>query len=121
MRDSVIAEILREHGFHGVDLSLVSKVKYPEKYGVTWTMEARAVIGYQYKYLRKLPQVERILAYVEKVGSISSWEAMNILGILSPTKRMSEIRRMPGVKVTQKWESDGHSKWVRYWIEREEE
>jgi hypothetical protein len=34
---------------------------------------------------------------------------------------MSEIRRMPGVKVTQKWESDGNSKWVRYWIEREEE
>lgn len=121
MRDSAMVEVLKDHGFYGMDLSLISKLKKPDYYGIQLTMDARAALGYQYKHLKSLPQVERILAYVGKVGSVSSWEMMNILGILSPTKRISEIRRMPGYTVTQKWESDGKSKWLRYWIERKDD
>lgn len=121
MTDTERAELLKKMGFGGMDETLISKLRRPDYYGIQLTADASRSLGEMMRPDTKLPQVERILAYVEKVGSISSWEAMNILGILSPTKRMSEIRRMPGVKVTQKWESDGHSKWARYWIERTEE
>ena len=122
MRDSAMVAILKANGFGGADLSIISKIKRPEYYGVQLTMEARQVIGSQYTYLKKIRnQAERMIAYMDKVGSISSLEAMSILGILSPTKRMSEIRRMPGIIVHQKWESDGKSRWLRYWIERTEE
>lgn len=122
MRDSAMVAILKANGFGGADLSIISKIKRPEYYGVQLTMEARQVIGSQYTYLKKIRnQAERMIAYMDKVGSISSLEAMSILGILSPTKRMSEIRRMPGIIVHQKWESDGKSRWLRYWIERVEE
>ena len=121
MRDSAMVEVLHDHGFYGADLSLISKLKRPDYYGITLTMDARAALGYQYKHLKSLPQAERMIAYMDKTGSISSWEAMNILGILSPTKRISEIRRMPGIEVHQKWESDGNSKWLRYWIERKDD
>lgn len=122
MRDSAMVAILKANGFGGADLSIISKIKRPEYYGVQLTMEARQAIGSQYTYLKKIRnQAERMIAYMDKVGSISSLEAMSILGILSPTKRMSEIRRMPNVIVHQKWESDGKSRWLRYWIERVEE
>ena len=118
MRDSVMVEVLHDHGFLGADLSIISKLKRPEYYGITLTMDARAALGFQYKHLKSLPQVERMIAYMDKTGSVSSWEAMNILGILSPTKRISEIRRMPNIIVHQKWETDGKSRWLRWSIER---
>lgn len=121
MKDAVMVKVLREHGFTGVDLSIISKVKKPDKYAIGLTMEARAALGYQYKSLKSLPQIDRMIAYMDRMGSVSSWEAMNILGILSPTKRISEIRRIPGITVHQKWEGNGKSKWLRWWIEREED
>ena len=121
MKDAVMVKVLREHGFTGVDLSIISKVKKPDKYAIELTMEARAALGYQYKSLKSLPQIDRMIAYMDRMGSVSSWEAMNILGILSPTKRISEIRKLPGITVHQKWEGNGKSKWCRWWIEREED
>ena len=121
MKDAVMVKVLREHGFTGVDLSIISKVKKPDKYAIELTMEARAALGYQYKSLKSLPQIDRMIAYMDRMGSVSSWEAMNILGILSPTKRISEIRKLPGITVHQKWEGNGKSKWLRWWIEREED
>ena len=121
MKDSLMVKTLHDHGFTGVDLSLISKLKKPDYYGIQLTMEARAALGYTSKTLKSLPQAERMIAYMDRMGSITSWEAMNILGILSPTKRISEIRRMDGITVHQKWESNGQSKWLRYWIERNED
>ena len=121
MKDAAMVKMLHDHGFIGADLSLISKLKKPDRYGIELTMEARAALGYQYKSLRSLPQIDRMIAYMDRMGSVSSWEAMNILGILSPTKRISEIRRLPGITVHQKWEGNGKSKWLRWWIEREKD
>ena len=121
MKDSLMVRVLHDHGFTGVDLSIISKLKRPDYYGIELTMDARAALGYRYKSLRSLPQTERMIAYMDRMGSITSWEAMNILGILSPTKRISEIRRMPGITVHQKWESNGEARWVRWSIEREKD
>ena len=69
---------------------------------------------------KMLSQIEKILNFVEQRGSISSLEATNELKIMSFTKRMSEIRRNPNYEVTQKWESNGHTRWLRYEIKEVE-
>ena len=119
MKDAIMVETLREHGFTGMDLPLISKLKRPEYYGIQLTMDARSALGYTQSSRKDISQADRMVAYMEKMDGITSWEAMNILGILSPTKRISEIRRMPGITVKQKWESDGKTRWMRWWIERD--
>jgi hypothetical protein len=116
MKDTEVVKVLQEHGFYGVDLPMVSKLKNPSYYGIQLTDEARRCLGIAAKP-RKGSQVERIIAYTRKMGSITSWEATNILNIMSFTKRISEIRRDPNYEVTQRWESDGHAKWLRYEIQ----
>lgn len=67
-----------------------------------------------------ISQIKKILDYVEEKGSITSLDATNVLKIMSFTKRMSEIRRNPNYEVTQKWESNGHTRWLRYEIKEVE-
>ena len=67
-----------------------------------------------------ISQIKKILDYVEEKGSITSLDATNELKIMSFTKRMSEIRRDPNYEVTQKWESNGHTRWLRYEIKEVE-
>ena len=117
MKDSEMVKVLQEHGFYGVDLPMVSKLKNPSYYGIQLTDEARRCLGIHAKP-RKGLQWERIIESCDKMGSITSWEATNILNIMSFTKRMSEIRRDPNYEVTQKWESDGHVRWMRYEIKK---
>ena len=69
---------------------------------------------------KMLSQIEKILNFVEEKGSITSLDATNVLKIMSFTKRMSEIRRNPNYEVTQKWESNGHTRWLRYEIKEVE-
>jgi len=119
MRDSEIVKVLQEHGFYGIDLPMVSKLKNPSYYGIQLTTEAQRCLGIAAKP-RKGNQTERILEYVKRMGSITSWEATNILNIMSFGKRMSELRHDPHYTVTQKWESDGHVKWLRYEVHEQE-
>lgn len=65
-------------------------------------------------------QTQKILDYVRDRGSITSLEATRELLIMSFTKRMSEIRQNPNYEVSQEWESNGHSKWLRYTIKEVE-
>ena len=67
-----------------------------------------------------ISQIKKILDYVEEKGSITSLDATNVLKIMSFTKRMSEIRRDPNYEVSQKWESNGHTRWLRYEIKEVE-
>ncbi len=65
-------------------------------------------------------QLSKILDYVKEHGSITSLEAIRDLFIMSFTKRMSELRRDPNYEVTQEWESNGHTRWLRYTIKEVE-
>ena len=121
MTDKEKLELLRGFGFYGMDKEMISKLKKPEVYGIQLTTDARRCLGETVRPDTKLNQTERIIQYAQKMGGITSWDATNILYIMSFTKRMSEIRRDPRFEVTQKWESNGHSKWLRYFIERREE
>lgn len=67
-----------------------------------------------------MKQSQKILDYVKEHGSITSLEATRDLLIMSFTKRMSEIRRDPGYEVSQEWESNGHTRWLRYFIKEVE-
>ena len=115
MKDAERVDILRAHGFTGIDLPMISKLKQPEIYGIQLTDEARRCLGIAARPKRS-EQRQMILDYVERMGSITSLEATMVLQIMSFTKRMSELRRDPNYEVTQKWESNGHSKWLRYEI-----
>ena len=109
-------EILQRCGFGGMDLSLLSKVKRPEWYGIQLTADASRSLGEMMRPDTKLSQNERIVEYAMNRGGITSFDATNILHIMSFTKRMSEIRRDPRYEVTQRWETNGHTKWKLYEI-----
>lgn len=69
----------------------------------------------------KATQRSKILAYCAEHGSITVREAFTLLGINSPTKRISEIRRSGEYKVAVEEERytdlDGNTKrWNRYYI-----
>lgn len=122
MNDSEKLEILQKCGFGGMDLTLISKLKRPEWYGIQLTRDAQRTLGEVSKPEGKMEQNARIIEYCKRMGSITSFEATNLLYIMSFTKRMSEIRRDPHYEVMQEWETDGHKKWLRYYIkERKEE
>ena len=109
-------EILQRCGFGGMDLTLLSKVKRPEWYGIQLTADASRSLGEMMRPDTKLSQNERIVEYAIRRGGITSFDATNILHIMSFTKRMSEIRRDPRYEVTQRWETNGHTKWMLYEI-----
>lgn len=109
-------EILQRCGFGGMDLSLLSKVKKPDWYGIQLTADASRSLGEMMRPDTKLSQNERIVEFAMNRGGITSFDATNILHIMSFTKRMSEIRRDPRYEVTQRWETNGHTKWMLYEI-----
>ena len=116
MTDIERVEILKRCGFPGMDKELLSKCRYPERYGVQLIPDARRSLGELLRPNTKLTQNERIIEYAQKMGGITSFDATNILHIMSFTKRMSEIRRDPRYEVTQRWETNGHTKWMLYEI-----
>ena len=120
MTDNEKVELLKQFGFFGVDLPLISKLKSPEYYGIQLTTDAKRCLGEVSRPDTKLTQNERIVEYAKKMGGITSWDATNILIIMSFTKRMSEIRRDPRYEVTQRWESNGRTKWMLYEIKEVE-
>ena len=99
MTDTERVELLKRMGFGGMDETLISKLRRPDT---------------------KLSQNERIVEYAINRGGITSYDATNILKIMSFTKRMSEIRKDPRYEVTQRWESNGHTKWMLYEIKEVE-
>lgn len=120
MSDAERLEILQRCGFVGMSLPLLSQVKNPAHYGIQLTSEAKRCLGELSRPDTRLTQNERIVEYAKKMGGITSWDATNILNIMSFTKRMSEIRRDPHYEVTQRWESNGHTKWMLYEIKERE-
>lgn len=42
----------------------------------------------------KMTQCKRIVEYLRKYGSVTNYICLTDIGILSPTKRISELRRM---------------------------
>ena len=116
MTDQEKLELLKQFGFFGMDLPLISKLKSPEYYGIQLTTDAKRCLGEVSRPDTKKTQNERIVEYAKKMGGITSWDATNILNIMSFTKRMSEIRRDPRYEVTQRWESNGRTKWMLYEI-----
>ena len=113
-------EILQRCGFGGMDLSLLSKVKRPEWYGIQLTADASRSLGEMMRPDTKLSQNERIVEFAIRRGGITSFDATNILHIMSFTKRMSEIRRDPRYEVTDRWESNGLIRWKVYEIKEKE-
>ena len=116
MTDIERVEILKRCGFPGMDKELMSKLRRPEYYGIQLTADASRSLGELLRPDTKLTQNERIVEYAMNRGGITSFDATNILHIMSFTKRMSEIRRDPRYEVTQRWESNGITKWMLYEI-----
>ena len=116
MTDIERVGILKRCGFQGMDKELMSKLRRPEYYGIQLTADASRSLGELLRPDTKLTQNERIVEYAMNRGGITSFDATNILHIMSFTKRMSEIRRDPRYEVTQRWETNGHTKWLLYEI-----
>lgn len=116
MTDTERAELLKKMGFGGMDETLISKLRRPDYYGIQLTADASRSLGEMMRPDTKLSQNERIVEFAMNRGGITSFDATNILHIMSFTKRMSEIRRDPRYEVTQKWETNGHTKWMLYEI-----
>lgn len=121
MTDKEKLERLRSFGFYGIDREMISKLKKPEVYAIQLTTDARRCLGEISRPDTKKTQNERIVEYAQKMGGITSWDATNILNIMSFTKRMSEIRRDPRFEVTQRWEGNGHTKWMLYEIKEKKD
>lgn len=116
MTDQEKLEILHSFGFFGMSLPILSMLKNPSYYGLQLITDARKCLGEVSRPDTMKSQNERIVEYAQKMGGITSWDATNILNIMSFTKRMSEIRRDPRYEVTQRWESNGRTKWMLYQI-----
>lgn len=121
MTDIERVNILKRCGFTGMDKELMSKCRYPERYGVQLTADASRSLGELLRPDTKLTQNERIVEYAMNRGGITSFDATNILHIMSFTKRMSEIRRDPRYEVTSHWETNGITRWLLYEIKEKEE
>ena len=68
----------------------------------------------------KATQRGKILAYCAEHGSITVREAFTELGINSPTKRISEMRKSGEFTVTVVEERNEEKRWNRYFITRRE-
>lgn len=68
----------------------------------------------------KATQRGKILAYCAEHGSITVREAFTELGINSPTKRISEMRKSGEYTVTVVEERNENKRWNRYFITRRE-
>lgn len=117
MNDYAIVSLLKSAGFEGFDLSLASKIKYPNQYGIELTEDARMVLGETLK-AKKGSQAQRILDYIDEMGSISSIEAAVHLGITCLPKRMSELAE--GYEIVKTWSvSKGGKRYIRYSLKGE--
>ena len=52
----------------------------------------------------KIPQKQRVIAYINKFGSISSWEAYSDLGITQLGARIDQLKK-EGYNFKTEWES----------------
>ena len=68
----------------------------------------------------KATQRSKILAYCAEHGSITVREAFTELGINSPTKRISEMRKSGEYTVTVVEERNEDKRWNRYFIAAKE-
>lgn len=68
----------------------------------------------------KATQRGKILAYCAEHGSITVREAFTELGINSPTKRISEMRKSGEYTVTVVEERNENKRWNRYFIAAKE-
>lgn len=68
----------------------------------------------------KATQRGKILAYCAEHGSITVREAFTELGINSPTKRISEMRKSGEYTVTVVEERNEDKRWNRYFIAAKE-
>jgi hypothetical protein len=65
-----------------------------------------------------MTQNERILAYIDRVGSITQREALNELGVARLASRVNDLRKMGHPIISER--VDGHNKfgepchWARY-------
>lgn len=66
--------------------------------------------------MNKATQRSKILAYCAERGSITVREAFTELGINSPTKRISEMRKSGEYTVTVIEERNENKRWNRYFI-----
>ena len=75
--------------------------------------------------LNNLTQVERVMLYMQKHGSITQFEAMNDLGVMRLASRISDIKKAGAVvykkniKVKNRFNEDVIV--TRYSLENEEE
>lgn len=63
-----------------------------------------------------MTQAEKILNYCEKNGSITIREAFTVLGINSPSKRISELRKSGLFDITKERVITEDSHYDRYYI-----
>lgn len=68
----------------------------------------------------KATQVEKILAYCAEHGSITAREVFINLNVNSPRKVISLLRKSGDYTVTALPETNGETRWMRYYIRKKE-
>lgn len=73
----------------------------------------------------KIPQKQRVIDYINKFGSISSWEAYADLGITQLGARIDQLKK-EGYNFKTEWESSKNkfgekTDYKRYYLENIEE
>ena len=58
-------------------------------------------------------QCSRMLGYMREHGSITVRQAVTLLGINSPTRRITDLKRM-GYEIESETVSDGRTRWSVY-------
>jgi len=96
----------------GIDAPLISKM---EK-GICEPTEA--VKSYINTPSEKMTQTERVLNYIKRFGSISTWDAFRDLGVTRLSARIAEIKKM-GYEVETNYQSGKNRfgqtvSWARY-------
>lgn len=70
----------------------------------------------------KIPQKQRVIDYINKFGSISSWEAYADLGITQLGARIDQLKK-EGYNFKTEWESSKNrfgnkTEYKRYYLEK---